>query len=369
VDSAGALACDVVIKVRPPSLSEARSLKSSSRFIGMLRPAANKPIVDVLAQRGVTSFAMDQVPRISRAQVFDALSSMANVAGYRAIVEAAGSFGRFFAGQSTAAGRIPPAKVFVIGGGVAGLSAIATARSMGAVVRGFDVRAACKEQVESLGAQFLEVAVKESGDGAGGYAREMSAEFNAAAAALFAKQCAECDIIVTTALIPGRPAPKLITAAMVAAMRQGSVLVDLAAEGGGNCEATVAGQKVVTPGGVTVIGYTDLPSRLPGQASALYANNVAKLLLSMGDKEGRLVTDLSDDVVRMSMATHGGAVTFPPAPIAATSALVTASPATSRSSTRSKPLRLGLRAQPGRPTHSHWMTLNCTLPLAIIATA
>lgn len=244
---------------------------------------------------------------------------MANIAGYRAIVEAAGLFGRFFTGQITAAGKVPPCKVFVIGGGVAGLSAIATARSMGAVVRAFDVRPAVKEQVQSLGAEFLHVPGFESvsGEGSGGYAKEMSPEFISAEMALFARQAQECDIILTTAMIPGKKAPILITKDMVLSMKPGSVIVDLASEAGGNCELTRPGEAYKTDNGVHVVGYTDLPSRLPTQASTLYANNITKLLLSMGSKDGRLVTDLSDDVVRMSMVTHGGKVTWPPAPLPA----------------------------------------------------
>lgn len=220
---------------------------------------------------------MDQVPRLSRAQTYDALSSMANIAGYKAVIEAANHFGRFFTGQITAAGRLPPAKVLVIGGGVAGLSAIATAKSLGAIVRGFDTRAAVKEQFKSLGAEFLEVKYKESGEGSGGYAKEMSPEFIKAEMELFAKQAKEVDIIITTALIPGKPAPKLILAEHVHLMKPGSVIVDLASEAGGNCELTKPGE-INNVNGVKVIGYTDFPSRLSGQASSLYANNISKFL-------------------------------------------------------------------------------------------
>jgi NAD(P) transhydrogenase len=292
-------------------------MRPGSRLIALLRPAQSAPLLAQLGRRGVTAFAMEQVPRtLSRAQAFDALSSMANVAGVRAVVEASHAFGRFFSGQTTAAGKVAPAKVFIIGGGVAGLAAAAQAKGMGAITRGFDVRAAVKEQWASLGAEALEVAgVKEAGEGAGGYAKEMSKEFAAAQAVLVAKQCRECDVVITTALIPGKPAPKLITLEMVESMQPGSVIVDLAAEGGGNCEATVPGQKVVTPRGVTVIGYTDLPSRLAGQSSYLYSKNVANLLLEMGDKEGRLVTDMANDVVRVMNVSHAGAVTYPAAPL------------------------------------------------------
>ena len=316
-DRREALACDVVLKVRAPSAEDVEAMRPGSRLIALLRPAQSAPLLAQLGRRGVTAFAMEQVPRtLSRAQAFDALSSMANVAGVRAVVEASHAFGRFFSGQTTAAGKVAPAKVFVIGGGVAGLAAAAQAKGMGAITRGFDVRAAVKEQWASLGAEALEVAgVKEAGEGAGGYAKEMSKEFAAAQAVLVAKQCRECDVVITTALIPGKPAPKLITLEMVESMQPGSVIVDLAAEGGGNCEATVPGQKVVTPRGVTVIGYTDLPSRLAGQSSYLYSKNVANLLLDMGDKEGRLVTDMANDVVRVMSVSHAGAVTYPPAPL------------------------------------------------------
>lgn len=311
------LQSDVVLKVRAPTAEDVEAMRPESRLIAMLRPAQSAPLLQQLARKQVSAFAMEQVPRtLSRAQVFDALSSMANVAGVRAVVEASHAFGRFFSGQMTAAGKVPPAKVFIIGGGVAGLAAAAQAKSMGAIVRGFDVRAAVKEQWASLGAEALEVTgVKESGEGAGGYAKEMSKEFQAAQALLMAKQSKECDIIITTALIPGKPAPKLITAEMLDAMQPGSVIVDLAAEGGGNCEGTVAGKSVVTPRGVTIIGFTDLPSRLAGQSSFLYSKNVTNLLLEMGDKEGRLVTDMGNDVVRMMNVTHEGRVTYPPAPL------------------------------------------------------
>ncbi|KAK1228393.1 hypothetical protein PQX77_000758 [Marasmius sp. AFHP31] len=305
---------DIVLKVRPPSLpQEVDALKEGSSLISFLYPAQNKELVERLAARNVDALAMDMIPRISRAQVFDALSSMANIAGYKAVLEASNHFGRFLTGQVTAAGKvyvqIPPGKVLVIGAGVAGLSAIATARRLGAEVRGFDTRAAAKEQVQSLGAQFLEVSVQEDGSGGGGYAK--SKEFIEAEMALFMEQCKEVDIVITTALIPGKPAPKLITNAMVAAMKQGSVIVDLASEAGGNCEATVPGQLVVK-NGVSVIGYTDLPSRLPTQSSTLYSNNVTKFLLSLGE-DNKYLLNLEDEVVRGSLVTHQGKV-LPPVP-------------------------------------------------------
>ncbi|ESK94539.1 nad transhydrogenase [Moniliophthora roreri MCA 2997] len=305
-------ASDVLLKVRPPSVGgEVDSIKEGSTLISFLYPAQNKDLVEYLASRKVDALAMDMIPRISRAQVFDALSSMANIAGYKAVLEASNHFGRFLTGQVTAAGKIPPGKVLVIGAGVAGLSAIATARRLGAEVRGFDTRSAAREQVQSLGAQFLEVSVKEEGSGGGGYAKVMSKEFIEAEMALFMEQCKEVDIVITTALIPGKPAPKLITNAMVSAMKQGSVVVDLAAEAGGNCEATVPGQLVIKDG-VTVIGYADLPSRLPTQSSTLYSNNITKFLLSLGQDQ-RFFLDLEDEVVRGSLVAHQGKV-LPPVP-------------------------------------------------------
>jgi NAD(P) transhydrogenase subunit alpha len=263
-------AADIILKVRAPQkhaqqgYDEVELLKAGQVLISFLWPAQNPELLKRIAARGVTALAMDSIPRISRAQKLDALSSMANIAGYRAIVEAAQHFGRFFRGQVTAAGKIPPAKVLVIGAGVAGLSAIGTAKGMGAIVRAFDTRPEVKEQVESMDAEFLMLDFAEDGSGAGGYAKVMSKEFIDAEMALFRKQAEEVDVIVTTALIPGKPAPKLITADMVEAMRPGSVVVDLAAEQGGNCALTVPNERVVKHG-VTIIGYTDLPSRLAAQ--------------------------------------------------------------------------------------------------------
>jgi len=314
VDSTAVYQSDIVLKVRPPQQSSATGqhevslLKENSTLISFLYPAQNKPIVDLLSKRKATVFGMDAVPRISRAQVFDALSSMANIAGYKAVVEAANNFSRFLGGQITAAGKIPPAKVLVIGAGVAGLSAIAQAKSMGAIVRGFDTRPAVREQVQSLGAEFLEVSVKEDGTGQGGYAKEMSKEFHDAEVALFAKQCKEVDIIITTALIPGKPAPKLITKDLVELMKPGSVIVDLAAEAGGNVEVTKPGEQIVH-NGVTVIGYTDFPSRLPTQASTLYSNNITKFLLSLGNN--KFYVDLQDEVTRGSIILNNGELLWP----------------------------------------------------------
>jgi NAD(P) transhydrogenase len=310
---------DILLKVRALSIdgpnSEVDEIREGATVISFLYPVQNRPVVDRLSSRKATAFAMDMVPRISRAQVFDALSSMANIAGYKAILEASNHFGRFLTGQVTAAGKIPPCKVLVIGAGVAGLSAIATARRMGAIVRGFDTRSAAREQVQSLGAEFIEVELEEDGSGAGGYAKEMSKEFIEAEMKLFYEQCREVDIVVTTALIPGKPAPKLITKAMLGAMKPGSVVVDLAAEAGGNCEATVPGQ-LAKYHGVTVIGYTDLPSRLPTQSSTLYSNNVTKFLLSLvpeSKKEKYYDVDLKDEVTRGAIVTYNGKI-LPPAP-------------------------------------------------------
>ncbi|ULT82647.1 hypothetical protein L3Y34_012116 [Caenorhabditis briggsae] len=304
---------DVLLKIRPPTELEVSKLKSGSTLISFIHPGQNKKLLDALTKTDKTVFAMDCVPRISRAQVFDALSSMANIAGYRAVIEAANHFGRFFTGQITAAGKVPPAKVLVIGGGVAGLSAIGTARGMGAVVRGFDTRAAVKEHVESLGAQFLTVNIKEDGEGGGGYAKEMSKEFIEAEMKLFAEQCKDVDIIITTALIPGKRAPVLITEEMIKSMKPGSVVVDLAAESGGNIETTRPGE-VYTKYGVTHIGFTDLPSRLPTQSSELYSNNIAKFLLHLG-KDKTFFVNQEDEVARGALVVHEGRLKWPPPPI------------------------------------------------------
>ncbi|XP_013771968.1 NAD(P) transhydrogenase, mitochondrial-like [Limulus polyphemus] len=303
---------DIILKVRGPLNKEIDLFRDKGTLISFLYPAQNKDLVDMLAKKQMTAFAMDAIPRISRAQVFDALSSMANIAGYKAVVEAANHFGRFFTGQITAAGKVPPAKVLVIGGGVAGLAAIGTAKSMGAIVRAFDTRAAVKEQVESFGAEFLELNVKESGEGVGGYAKEMSKEFIEAEMELFAKQCKEIDVLITTALIPGKPAPKLISKEMVESMKPGSVIVDLAAEAGGNV-ATIKPGEVSVYNDVIHIGYTDLPSRLPTQSSTLYANNISKFLMSIGSKNHYHI-DLEDEVVRGSIVLQEGKLLWPPPP-------------------------------------------------------
>lgn len=307
---------DIVLKVRPPDMHpdlnkhETELLREGGTLISFIWPAQNQDLLDKLAGRKATVLAMDAVPRISRAQKMDALSSMANIAGYRAIVEAANNFGRFFAGQITAAGKVPPAKVMIIGAGVAGLAAIGAARSLGAIVRAFDTRPAVKEQVQSMGAEFLELDFEEDGTGQGGYAKVMSDEFIKAEMALFAAQAQEVDIIITTALIPGKPAPKLITQEMVESMKEGSVIVDLAAEQGGNCEVTKPGE-VYSYKGVTIVGLTDLPSRMAAQASQLYGTNLYHLLNDMGGGENYKV-DFEDEVVRGALVLHEGEISWPP---------------------------------------------------------
>ena len=285
--------------MRAPEGDEVELLRSDQVLISFLWPAQNPKLLDDLAAKGVTALAMDSLPRISRAQKMDALSSMANIAGYRAVIEAAQHFGRFFTGQITAAGKIPPAKILVIGAGVAGLAAIGAARAMGAIVRAFDTRPEVKEQVESMDGEFLLLDFKEEGSGQGGYAKVMSEEFIKAEMALFAEQAEEVDIIITTALIPGKPAPKLITSEMVESMRAGSVVVDLAAEQGGNCELTEA-DRVVEKAGVTIIGYTDLPSRLAAQSSQLYGTNLRHLLTDMcPEKDGQLAVDMELSLIHI----------------------------------------------------------------------
>jgi len=305
---------DIIFKVRAPETVEAVLLKENQTLICFLWPAQNPELLKQLTESGGTVMAMDSVPRISRAQKMDVLSSMANIGGYRAVIEAAQHFGRFFTGQITAAGKVPPAKVLVIGAGVAGLAAIGTAKSMGAVVRAFDTRPEVKEQVESMDADFLMLEFDEDEDGAGegGYAKTMSPEFIEAEMALFAEQARDVDIIITTALIPGKPAPRLITADMVASMRDGSVVVDLAAEQGGNCELTEA-DKVVVRNGVSIIGYTDLPSRLAAQASQLYGTNLRHLLTELSpEKNGEIDVNMDDEVIRGVTVCKDGETTWPP---------------------------------------------------------
>ncbi|MFT6734497.1 MAG: NAD(P) transhydrogenase subunit alpha [Polaribacter sp.] len=306
---------DILFRVNPPTIEEIANIKNGATIIGFFWPAQNEGLMKALAKKQVNVLAMDSVPRISRSQSMDALSSMANIAGYRAVVEASHKFGSFFTGQITAAGKVPPAKVMIIGAGVAGLSALGTAGSLGAIVRAFDTRPEVKEQIESMGAEFLELDFEEVAGSGDGYAKVMSKEFIEAEMALFADQAKEVDIIVTTAMIPGKPAPKLITKAMVESMKRGSVVVDLAALGGGNCEYTEPG-KAVDINGVTIIGYTDMPSRLPTQSSNLYSNNILNLVkLLCPEKDGDIVLDFEDEIIRGVTVTKEGNITWPPPPV------------------------------------------------------
>jgi len=340
---------DIILKVRAPQgdpgqgLNEVELIREEQVLIGFLQPAQNEALLNDLATRRATVLAIDAVPRISRAQKMDALSSMANIAGYRAVVEAAQHFGRFFTGQITAAGKIPPAKVLVIGAGVAGLAAIAAARSMGAIVRAFDTRPEVKEQVESLDAEFLLLEFgDEDGTGEGGYAKVMSDEFIKAEMELFARQAEEVDIVITTALIPGRPAPELITEAMVMSMKEGSVIVDLAAEMGGNCKLSEA-DRVVVKHGVTIIGYTDLPSRLAAQSSQLYATNLRHLLADLTPgKDGRIVINMDDEVIRGATVVHDGTITWPPPPPRQAPASPKPKPVTAEPAPPQRPRGVGL---------------------------
>ena len=308
---------DVVAKVRPPEPPEIEMSRAGQIVVSFLYPGQNAELLEALKAKGVTALAMDMVPRISRAQKMDALSSMANIAGYRAVIEAGNNFGRFFTGQVTAAGKVPPAKVLVVGAGVAGLAAIGTAVSLGAIVYAFDVRPEVAEQIESMGAEFVFLEFEQTQDSAatGGYAAPSSPEFREKQLAKFRELAPEMDIVITTALIPGRPAPKLWTADMVEMMKPGSVIVDLAAERGGNCDLTVPEQAIETPNGVKIIGYTDFPSRMATQASTLYSTNIRHMMddLTPG-KDGVPVVNMEDDVIRGATATKDGAITFPPPP-------------------------------------------------------
>ena len=307
---------DIIFKARVPSPDEAAQLREGSTLIGFIWPAQNPALMDQLAARKVTVLAIDALPRqLSRAQKMDALTSMAGISGYRAVIEAANAFGRFFNGQITAAGKIPPAKVFIAGAGVAGLAAIGTAANLGAIVRANDTRAEVADQVVSLGGEFVKVDYVEEGSGGGGYAKVMSEGFQAAQRAMYAQQAKEVDIIITTALIPGKPAPRLITAEMVQSMKPGSVIVDMAAEQGGNCELTVPGEAVVRHG-VTIVGYTDLVSRLAKQASTLYSNNLLRLTEELcKTKDGVLNVNMDDDAIRGLTVIKDGAITWPAPPI------------------------------------------------------
>ncbi|MDR7111445.1 NAD(P) transhydrogenase subunit alpha [Microbacterium trichothecenolyticum] len=346
VDGATAWSAPVVLKVNAPMPGEIDRLADGATIVATLSPALRPDLVDSLATRGITAIALDAVPRISRAQSMDVLSSMANIAGYRAVVEAAHEFGRFFTGQVTAAGKVPPAKVLVAGAGVAGLAAIGAASSLGAIVRATDPRPEVADQVASIGGEYLEVVVPEEAKqvSSDGYAKATSEAYDRRAAEIYSEQAADVDIIITTALIPGRPAPRLITAADVASMRAGSVIVDMAAGQGGNVEGSVAGEKVVTENGVVILGYTDLPGRLPQQASQLFATNLVNLLkLLTPGKDGELTLDFDDVVQRTVTVVQDGAVTWPPPPVQVSAAPAKAAAAAPAVVTPKKTMSAGAR--------------------------
>jgi NAD(P) transhydrogenase subunit alpha len=356
---------NLIIKVRPPEQNtgldqhEIDLMSENAHLVSFLWPAQNSDILTHLAKNKINALSMDSIPRISRAQKLDALSSMANIAGYRAVIEASALFDRFFAGQITAAGKIAPAKIMVIGVGVAGLSAIGTAKSMGAIVRAFDTRPEVEEQILSMNAEFLKLEFEEDGSGEGGYAKVMSKEFIDAEMALFAEQAKEVDIIITTALIPGKPAPRLITKEMVESMKDGSVVVDLAAEQGGNCELTKPG-KVTVKHGVSIVGYTDLPSRLAAQSSQLYATNIYNLLEEMCPaKDGNLVVDMENVVVRGATVVNNGEITWPPPPLAVTTGR---KPSFGGQDVAAKPEPVKRVQAASKPTRS---TMSCLLPILI----
>ena len=327
-DAATVWQCPLIYKVNAPNAAETARLAAGQTLVSFLWPAQNPELVKELAAKKVNVLAMDMVPRISRAQALDALSSMANISGYRAVIEAANAFGRFFTGQITAAGKVPPAQVLIIGAGVAGLAAIGTASALGAVVKAFDTRLEVAEQIESMGGKFLKLDFPQEAGGSGdGYAKVMSEEFIAAEMKLFAEQAKEVDIIITTAAIPGKPAPKLITAEMVASMKPGSVIVDLAAATGGNCEVTKPGELFITANGVKVIGYTDMANRLAGQSSQLYATNLVNLAkLLSPNKDGEITLDFDDVIIRNMTVTRDGEITFPPPAIQVSAAPQQAKP-------------------------------------------
>jgi H+-translocating NAD(P) transhydrogenase subunit alpha len=332
IDDAARLwaSADIIFKVRAPSMSELARMREGGALVSFIWPAQNSELMQALAAKKATVLAMDSVPRISRAQKLDALSSMANIAGYRAVIEAAHQFGRLFTGQITAAGKVPPAKVFVIGAGVAGLAAIGTASGLGAIVRANDTRPEVADQVKSMGGEFVPVDYQEEGSGVGGYAKLMSEGFQKAQREVFARQAKEADIIITTALIPGKPAPRLITADMVRSMQPGSVIVDMAAEQGGNCELTVPGEVAVRHG-VRIIGYTDLPSRLAKQSSTLYATNLLRLTEELcKSKDGNINVNMDDEVIRGTTVIKEGKITWPPPPPKLSAAPAAKPPATKK---------------------------------------
>ena len=323
VDRAGAWGADVVIKINAPTDEEIGFLKPQTTLISLIAAPRSPELLDKLAARDLTVMAMDSVPRISRAQSLDVISSMANIGGYRAVIEAAHEFGSLFTGQVTAAGKVPPAKVFVSGAGVAGLAAIGTARALGAIVRATDIRVEAGEQVESMGAEFVHVKSADQQKSSDGYAKEASEDYAAAAARMYAEQAREVDIIITTALIPGKPAPRLITEEMVASMKPGSVIVDMAASNGGNVAGSRPDEVVVTENGVKIIGYTDLPGRLPTQASQMFSTNIANLMkLITPGKDGILTLDLDDVVQRGMLVVNKGEVTWPPPAVSVSAAPV-----------------------------------------------
>ena len=339
-----ALATDIVLKVNAPTSAEIAALRDGATLISLISPALKPELVEELSTRPITVLAMDAVPRISRAQSLDVLSSMANIAGYRAVIEAAHAFGRFFTGQVTAAGKVPPAKVLVVGAGVAGLAAIGAAGSLGAIVRATDPRPEVADQVKSLGGEYLSIESPETEVSATGYAKEMGDDYKAREAQLYAEQSEDVDIIVTTALIPGRPAPRIITADMVASMKSGSVIVDMAAANGGNVEGTVKDQAVLTDNGVTIIGYTDLAGRLPTQASQLYGTNLVNLLkLLTPEKDGTLVLDFDDVVQRSVTVVRDGETTWPPPPVQVSAAPAQAATATPAVQQKKEPMTMGRR--------------------------
>ena len=314
--TADAWKADIVLSVNAPTPANIKRLKKGAIFVGVLSPALKPQLLEALAKQGVTALAMDAVPRISRAQSMDVLSSMANIAGYRAVIEAAHEFGRFFTGQVTAAGKVSPAKVLVAGAGVAGLAAIGSASSLGAIVRATDPRPEVADQVKSIGGEYLAVEVEENMQSSDGYAKQVSEAYERRAAEIYSQQAADVDIIITTALIPGRPAPKLITAKDVSLMKPGSVIVDMAAAQGGNVAGSVAGERVVTKNGVIILGYTDLPSRLPAQSSQLYGTNLVNLLkLVTPKKNGKLSLDFDDVIQRSVTVVKAGKITWPPPPV------------------------------------------------------
>jgi H+-translocating NAD(P) transhydrogenase subunit alpha len=334
---------DVVLKVNAPDSAEIAAVRDGATLISLISPALKPDLVEQLATRPITVLAMDAVPRISRAQSLDVLSSMANIAGYRAVVESAHAFGRFFTGQVTAAGKVPPAKVLVVGAGVAGLAAIGAAGSMGAIVRATDPRPEVADQVKSLGGEYLYVDPEAAEVSATGYAKEMGDDYKAREAQLYAEQCKDVDIIITTALIPGKPAPRIITADMVASMKPGSVIVDMAAANGGNVEGAVKDEAIVTDHGVTIIGYTDLAGRLPATASQLYGTNLVNLLkLLTPEKDGKLILDFEDVVQRSVTVVRDGEITWPPPPVQVSAAPVAAmTPAETKPA--KKPMSIGRR--------------------------